>query len=83
MLTIGTVKWKGRCPRHPMFDPETDGPSAIRGGCARCQDLQAIHENHKRTLQLMRTFAPIQAPRKKPADPDAGRQQSLFDAATM
>jgi hypothetical protein len=61
-----------------MFDPETDGPSAIRGGCPRCQELQTILENHQRTLQMMRSFAPIQAPRKKPADPDADRQQSLF-----
>jgi hypothetical protein len=63
-----------------MFDPETDGPSAIRGGCSRCQDLQTILENHQRTLQLMRSFAPIQVPRKKAMDPDAERQQNLFEA---
>jgi hypothetical protein len=30
MLKIGTVKWRGRCPQHPTFDPEADGPGAIR-----------------------------------------------------
>ena len=80
MLKIGTVKWQGKCSRHPMFDPESDGPAAIRGGCPRCQDLQTIFENHQKTLKLMRTFAPPPAPRPKPANPDADRQQDLFAA---
>lgn len=77
MLKIGTVKWQGKCARHPMFDPQSDGPAAIRGGCPRCQDLQTIFENHQRTLRLMRTFAPpaITQPRKGPKDDG---QQSLF-----
>jgi hypothetical protein len=62
-----------------MFDPEADGPGAIRGACSRCLELQTIFESHQRTLQLMRAFAPApSAPRRKPADPDAGRQQELF-----
>jgi len=60
-----------------MFDPATDGPPAIRGGCPRCQDLQAIFEKHQQVLSLMRTFAPPPPPRPK-ADPDAERQQNLF-----
>jgi hypothetical protein len=69
----------GRCPRHPMFDPEVDGPGAIRGGYSRCQELQTIFESRQRTLGLMRTFAPSSsAQRRKPADPDAERQQDLF-----
>jgi hypothetical protein len=78
MLKIGTVKWRGKCSRHPMFDPEADGIGAIKGGCSRCQDLQAIFESHQITLRLMRTFAPPAAPRRKPADLDAERQQDLF-----
>jgi len=61
-----------------MFDPQGDGPCAIRGGCIRCQDLQAIFDSHQRTLTLMRTFAPPNARRHKPADPDTERQQELF-----
>jgi hypothetical protein len=76
MLKIGTVKWRGKCSRHPMFDPEADGVGAIKGGCSRCQDLQAILESHNRTLALMRTFAPLPAPRAKSAGPDP--QQDVF-----
>jgi hypothetical protein len=77
MLKIGTVKWGGRCPRHPMFDPEVDGIGAIKGGCSRCQDLQDIFESHQRTLRLMRTFAPP-VQRQKSTALGADRQQNLF-----
>jgi hypothetical protein len=81
MLKIGTVKWRGKCPRHPMFDPEADGPGAIKGGCSRCQELQTIFENHQRTLRLMRAFPPASpAQRRKPADPDSDRQRNLFSS---
>jgi hypothetical protein len=26
MLKIEAVKWRGKCPRHPMFDPKRTGP---------------------------------------------------------
>jgi hypothetical protein len=78
MLKIGTVKWRGKCSRHPSFDPEADGAGAIKGGCSRCQDLQAIFENHRSTLLLMRTFAPPLAPRRRAADAGPDRQQDLF-----
>jgi hypothetical protein len=79
MLKIGTVKWRGKCSRHPMFDPQADGPGAIRGGCSRCQDLQTIFDSHQRTLRLMRTFAPSPpAERRKPTGPGRDRQQDLF-----
>jgi hypothetical protein len=77
MLKIGTVKWRGRCARHPRFDPEVDGLGAIRGGCSRCQDLQAIFESHQRTLGLMRTFALPAVQRQKPASGN-DLQQDLF-----
>jgi hypothetical protein len=78
MLKIGTVKWHGKCSRHPGFDPAGDGPGAIKGGCPRCQELYTIYESHQRTLSLMRAFGSSLAHRRPPADPDAGRQQSLF-----
>jgi hypothetical protein len=79
MLKIGTVKWKGKCARHPMYDPESDGPGAIKGGCVRCQDLYTIHESHRHTLTLMRAFgAAVERRKQPPADPNADRQQSLF-----
>ena len=79
MLKIGTVKWKGKCSRHPAFDPAADGPGAIKGGCPRCQDLQTIFDTHQKALRLMRTFTP-QADRRK-ADPLAELQQNLFSTS--
>lgn len=79
MLKIGTVKWQGKCSRHPMFDPEADGPAAIKGGCPRCLDLQAIFDTHQKMVKLMRTFAPPPPPKPRPADLDAERQHSLFE----
>ena len=78
MLKIEAVKWHARCSRHPMFDPETDGTGAIKGGCTRCLELQAIFESHQRTLQLMRAVAPILAPHRGASDPGPERQQDLF-----
>jgi hypothetical protein len=78
MLKIETVKWFGKCPRHPMFDPAADGIGAIKGGCTHCQNLQAIYESHQRTLQLMRTIAPIQTRHKEPNNPSPDMQRDLF-----
>ncbi len=79
MLKIGTVKWQGKCSRHPKFDPSSDGPNAIRGECPRCHDLMTIYENHQRTLRLMRTFTPP-ARKKQALDPIRARQQNLFSS---
>jgi hypothetical protein len=79
MLKIGTVKWQGKCPRHPMFDPESDGRGAIKGGCPRCQELQAIHDSHQRTVKPMRAFGPLWAQHKKATEREVDRQQGLFN----
>lgn len=78
MLKIEATKWYAKCSRHPLFDPQADGVGAIKGGCPQCLELQSIFESHQRTLQLMRGFAPIQAQRKKSAEPDPDRQPDLF-----
>lgn len=78
MLKIGTVRWRGKCPKHPMFDPEADGPGAIKGGCPRCQDLQTIFDSHQRTIRLIRTFGSPSGQRRKQSDPAANLQQDLF-----
>jgi hypothetical protein len=58
MLKIGVVRWRGKCSRHPTFDPVSDGPGAIRGNCESCNALLDIHLCHRRMLNLMRGFAP-------------------------
>jgi hypothetical protein len=66
-----------------MFDPEVDGPGAIRCERSRCLDLQTIFESHQHTLRLMHTFAPPSpAERRKASDLDADRQQELFGSLT-
>jgi len=65
MLKIGVVRWRGKCSRHPSFDPYADGPGAVRGGCARCMALLEIHECHQRMVALMRGFAPPVVRRKR------------------
>lgn len=77
MLKIGVVRWRGKCSRHPSFDPYADGQGAIKGGCPKCRALFEIHEHHRRMVDLMRTFAPP-VTRKKPADDFEERQASLF-----
>jgi hypothetical protein len=61
-----------------MFDPETGGTGAIKGGCSHCLELQAIFESHQRTVQLMRAVAPAPIRRIGPSDSGPDRQQDLF-----
>jgi len=77
MLKIGAVRWRGKCSKHPMFDPYSDGAGAVKGGCARCTSLLEIHECHQRMLRLMRSFAPPVV-KKKTAVPFDDLQESLF-----
>jgi hypothetical protein len=65
MLKIGAVRWRGKCSRHPMFDPFAGGRGAVKGGCVRCLSLVEICELHQKMLSLMRTFAPPSDKKKK------------------
>jgi hypothetical protein len=81
LLKVGSVRWKGKCSRHPGYNPVVDGPGAIRGNCPRCQLLLEIHTLQQRTLRMMREFQP--AERKAKAEKaESGRQQSLFFTAS-
>jgi hypothetical protein len=76
MLKIGTLRWRGRCSRHPDFDP-SDGASAIRGECPRCQALLDIYIQHRRLLQMMRDFGQMRDRPRKVAERQL--QRNLFD----
>ena len=65
-----------------MFDPEAEGIGAIKGGCSRCLELQAIFESHRQTLRLMSAFGPIPTQQTSPSDPASERQQDLFASLT-
>jgi hypothetical protein len=77
MLKIGSVRWRGKCPRHPRFDPYMDGRGAIRGNCEKCTALADIYNHHVQMLALMRGFTPPQQPKRRP-DQLADLQTSLF-----
>jgi hypothetical protein len=77
MLKIGSIRWRGKCSRHPGFHPD-EGLGAVRGGCPRCTTLVEINELHRKMIALMRTFAPPNdKKRKKPEAPDL--QIGLFE----
>lgn len=77
MLKIGSVRWRGKCPRHPRFDPYLDGRGAIRGNCEKCAALVDIHNHHVQMLALMRRFTPPPEPKRRAAATDH-LQESLF-----
>lgn len=80
MLKIGSIRWKGRCHKHPGYVPEIDGLGGIRGGCTRCHLLLEIYTHHAALTRLMREFgARADNRRRSPAELDAERQMSLLD----
>ena len=76
MLKIGAVRWRGKCVKHPRFDPAMDGPGGIVANCQRCNDLVVIHELHQKALRLMRTFRPVEDKKIAPKADD--KQMGLF-----
>ena len=76
MLRIGSIRWRGKCPKHPDFDPGVEGRAGIRSGCERCSSLADIYEHHARMVSMMRRFAPPRPPRRR-EEPES-LQASLF-----
>jgi hypothetical protein len=79
MLKLGTLRWKGRCSRHPRYDPATDGEGGVRGGCTRCLRLLEIHEQHAKLVELMRGYGPMRERSRKMEKAAEARQRGLFD----
>jgi hypothetical protein len=80
MLKLGSVRWKGRCGKHPRYDPEVDGLGGIRGGCKRCEILLEIWQHHSQMVRLMREFGTREGRRHRLGeDADQSRQMSLLD----
>jgi len=78
MVKIGSVRWHGKCAKHPRYDPETDGLAGIRGGCKRCELLLEIWTQHATLVRMMREFGtPREAARPRQQD-EAGRRQMLL-----
>lgn len=78
MLKVGSVKWKGRCAKHPAYDPEMDGMGGIRGGCRRCEMLLDIWTHHSKMVRLMREFGTREDTRVRQVSEEDTRQMSLL-----
>ncbi len=79
MLKIGVIRWKGRCAKHPKYDPVVDGLGGIRGGCKRCELLLDIHTEHDKLIRLLREFGAKASGTAKREQADLNRQMSLLD----
>ena len=78
MVKLGTVRFKGRCDRHPGFDPN-DGRGGIRGGCKRCELLLDIFNAHARLTDMIRKARNEMDPvRPKAAAARADARQTLL-----
>lgn len=40
----GVIRWHATCPKHTRFNPDKQGPGAIKGACAECQMLVEIQK---------------------------------------
>lgn len=78
MVKIGSIRWHGRCSKHPGYDPEVDGLGGIRGGCKRCEALLDIWTHHAKLVRMMREFGtPREVVKMRREDEDARRQMLL------
>lgn len=58
MLAI-RYRWKGKCPKHPNYDPVKHGEGAIKGSCPTCTLLFRVYEAHRMTEQIARSYDEI------------------------
>ncbi len=77
MLKLGSIRWKGKCTKHPRYDPSEQGESGLVGGCTRCLQLLEIHLSHRKTISLLRAFGPGREVKPK-AEVLEDRQIALF-----
>jgi len=59
MLTI-RYRWKGKCPKHPRFDPAKHGRGAIKGSCPACTMLFQVYRHHRETVESATIFDEVQ-----------------------
>ena len=63
---------KGKCPRHPGYNPEREGRGGIKGTCTTCYSLYDLLEARNKLDSAVREFvrragpwAVAREPRKK------------------
>jgi hypothetical protein len=64
-LTI-TERVKGKCNRHPRYNPEKDGRAGIRGACSCCFSLYDLYRARVALDAAQREFIRRAAPWTRP-----------------
>jgi hypothetical protein len=82
MLKIATT-FRGRCPKHPSYNPATDTAAELDNDCRCCVALAAIHAAYQQLLKTIREFPERHrhygaAPRSRAGDAGTHSQLALF-----
>lgn len=51
-----------KCVKHRTYNPEKNGPGAIRGGCERCTALYMIYNTQRKLINALRDFEQVSKP---------------------
>lgn len=61
-----TERVKGKCKRHPRYNPEKDGRAGIRGACSCCFSLYDLYQARIALDAAQREFIRRAAPWTRP-----------------
>lgn len=64
-----TDRVKGKCSRHPRYNPEKDGRAGIRGACSCCFSLYDLYQARVALDAAQREFIRRAAPWVRPREP--------------
>ena len=64
-----TERVKGKCNRHPRYNPEKDGRAGIRGACSCCFSLYDLYQARVALDAAQREFIRRAVPWVRPREP--------------
>lgn len=73
-----TERVKGKCTRHPRYNPEKDGRAGIRGACSCCFSLYDLYQARVALDAAQREFIRRAAAWARPREP---RRKRAMDTA--
>ena len=74
MIKIRTVSFRGRCARHPDYNPTHESQTPV-DRCASCDLLFKISQAHRDLVSLIQSFGS----RRRGFDRPRGRQGTSLD----
>jgi hypothetical protein len=78
-MLIIRYRWKGKCPKHPRYDPRKHGEGGIKAGCATCYALLAVYARLRKVMEGAALFEEI----TRPTVPPATVQSAFREAAKV